>query len=66
MHFMYGRNNGIATEAQRLYDEAYPNRQILHIVCLEDFTKDCVIPVYWANSAIYPEDMGHLLLEQKK
>lgn len=28
MHFMYGRANGIATEARRLYVEAYPNRQI--------------------------------------
>jgi Transposase. len=28
MHFMYGRANGNATEARRLYVDAYPNRQI--------------------------------------
>lgn len=55
MHFMYGHANGSATETRRLYVEAESPDSILHIVCLDEFTKDCVIPVHWANNDIYQD-----------
>ena len=46
--FFYGKANGNATEAKRLYAEAFPNRRVSHKTIFQStYTRACDLSTNW-------------------